>query len=77
MDNSIERENVPGMDVKGSIMKTKIEVVTSKTVLVNGQAGVNALFRVVEELKLALDHVKEITVMKVSMKTGNVIFNPV
>ena len=50
--------------------------VVREIVLADGRGGVHALFRVVRDLKLVQDHVKEITVVKISAKIRNAAFNP-
>ena len=56
---NIVGEHVLVMDV-GNIMRTKTEIAILKTVLVDGQAGVDAPFLAVKDIKLAHDRVMEI-----------------
>ena len=72
MEKSIAVVHVLVM-VVANIMRIKAEIAILETVLVNGQTGVDALFRVEKDLKLAHDHVKGIIAVKIYRSPKNVV----
>ena len=70
--SNLVHEIPPVMDATGKVMKFKIKIVINETVLIRGQAGVNALLPVVKVSKLGRDRVK-VTIVVRSLRRDKIV----